>query len=284
MPVLSIHSHVVYGHVGNDAAAFGLRRLGVEAWQIDTVRLSNHPGHGACTGGATEAGEIAALTDGLADLGVLDGCDAVLAGYLGTAAQAEPIAAAVQRVRAARPGALAVVDPIMGDPGPGRYVADTVADAVAERLVPRADLVTPNGFELGELTGLPVGSRAEALTAARALLACGPRMVLATSLPTDGDSVEMLAATADAAWAVRVPHLRFAVAPNGAGDLLAGLVTGWLVRGAALADALLAAADAVHEVLLATRDAGRRELTLVQAQDALAAPRRNAERIVLDKG
>jgi len=276
MPVLSFHSHVVHGHVGNDAAAFGLRRLGVEAWQIDTVRLSNHPGHGGCTGRVTEAGEVAALTDGLDALGVLADCDAVLAGYLGAADQAEPVAAAVDRVGAARPDALTIVDPIMGDTEPGRYVPGAVAEAIAGTLVPRADLVTPNGFELADLTGQRVRTRGEALTAARTLLDRGPRMVLVTSLDAVHDGVEMLAVTADAAWAVRVPRLHFAVAPNGAGDLLAGAVTAWLVRGAGLADAVTAAADAVHEVLLATRAAQQRELALIRAQDALAAPRRHA--------
>lgn len=281
MSVLSIHSHVVHGHVGNDAAAFGLRRLGVETWQLDTMRLSNHPGHGGCTGRATGADEIAALTGGLDCLGVLGACDGVLAGYLGAAEQAGPVAAALDRVRTLRPHSLTVVDPIMGDTEPGRYVPAAVAEVIARDLVPRADLVTPNAFELGELTGRPAGDRGAALAAARALLDAGPRMVVVTSLAADGERVEMLAVTPAAAWAVTVPRLTFPVAPNGAGDLLAGLVTAALVRGAALADALVAAADAVHEVLLATRDADRRELALVSAQDALAAPRRHALLVLL---
>jgi hypothetical protein len=46
MNILSIQSHVAYGHVGNAAATFPLQRLGVEVWPIHTVQFSNHPGYG----------------------------------------------------------------------------------------------------------------------------------------------------------------------------------------------------------------------------------------------
>jgi len=274
MPVLCLNSHVAYGYVGNDAAAFCLRRLGVEAWQVDTVVLSNHPGYGACAGRVVAAAELRALVDGIAARGVLPTCTSVLAGYLGAAEQAAVAAHAFARVRAANPAALAVCDPVMGDAGPGLYVAREVAEALAATVVPAADAVTPNAFELGWLTGRPVTGEAEALSAARALLARGPRLVFVTSIPLDGDRLGLLAVRGDAAWALRVPRLDFPVPPNGAGDALAGLLTAHLCRGAAPAEALEAAANAVHAVLEATRDAGRRELALPAAQAALAEPPR----------
>jgi pyridoxine kinase len=272
MSVLCLSSHVAYGYVGNDAAAFCLRRLGVEAWQIDTVALSNHPGYGARTGRVVPAAELQALVDGVAARGVPAQCAGLLAGYLGAADQAEPAARAIAAVRAARPDARVVLDPILGDTGPGLYVGAAVAAAVAETLLPRADVVTPNAFELGWLADRPVSDADQALAAARVLLARGPGLVVATSVPAGPARLAMLAVTPAAAWQVTVPRLDFPVPPNGAGDALAGILTAQLLRGAGPAAALQHAANAIHGVLEATRSAGRRELALVAAQDALVAP------------
>jgi pyridoxine kinase len=97
-------------------------------------------------------------------------------------------------------------------------------------------------------------------------------LVVVTSIPEGGDSLGLLAVTAHRAWALGVPKLRFPVAPNGAGDAIAGLVTAHLTRGAAPDQALAAAGNAIHRVLEATREAGRRELALPAAQDALVDP------------
>ncbi len=272
MPVLCLNSHVAYGYVGNDAAGFCLRRLGVEAWQIDTVALSNHPGYGACTGRVVPAADLRALVDGVTGRGVLAGTDALLSGYLGAADQAAVVAHAATSLRAANPQALVIADPVMGDTDPGLYVGREVADALAQEVVPLADVVTPNAFELGWLTGRPVATRADALAAARALGARGPGLVIVTSIPEGADSLGLLAVTATRAWALSVPRLAFPVAPNGAGDAIAGLIAAHLTRGAGPDQALAAAGNAIHRVLEATRDAGRRELALPQAQDALVDP------------
>ena len=272
MPVLCLNSHVAYGYVGNDAAGFCLRRLGVEAWQIDTVALSNHPGYGACTGRVVPAADLRALVDGVTARGVLAGTDALLSGYLGAADQAAVVAHAATSLRAANPRALVIADPVMGDTDPGLYVAREVADALAHEVVPLADVVTPNAFELGWLTGRPVTDRDSALAAAQALRATGPGLVIVTSIPEGEGNLGLLAVTATRSWALSVPKLRFPVAPNGAGDALAGLLAAHLTRGAAPDRALAAAGNAIHRVLEATRDAGRRELALPAAQDALADP------------
>jgi pyridoxine kinase len=204
--------------------------------------------------------------------GVPAQCAGLLAGYLGAADQAEPAARAIAAVRAARPDARVVLDPILGDTGPGLYVGAAVAAAVAEILLPRADVVTPNAFELGWLADRPVSDADQALAAARVLLARGPGLVVATSVPAGPARLAMLAVTPAAAWQVTVPRLDFPVPPNGAGDALAGILTAQLLRGAGPAAALQHAANAIHGVLEATRSAGRRELALVAAQDALVAP------------
>src|SRR3954447_7860768 len=110
--VLSIQSRVAYGHVGNAASVFPLQRLGIETWSLDTVAFSNHTGHGKWRGSVVPADAIALVFEGIADLGVLQHCDAVLSGYLG-AAETGPVALdIVERVRAANPNALFCCDPV----------------------------------------------------------------------------------------------------------------------------------------------------------------------------
>src|SRR5512140_59856 len=115
MNLLSIQSHVAYGHVGNDAAVFPLQRLGHEVWPIHTVQFSNHTGYGDWRGQVFEAGLIRELIAGIAQRGVLDECDGVLSGYMGSAETAEAILNAVVAAKEANPAARYCCDPVIGD-------------------------------------------------------------------------------------------------------------------------------------------------------------------------
>jgi pyridoxine kinase len=272
MAILSLNSHVAHGYVGNAAAVFALQRQGLEVWPVQTVHLSNHPGYGACRGRVSAADELDALVAGLAERGALATCRGVLSGYLGRADQGPALLRAVERARAARPACAYTLDPVMGDTAPGLYVARDIAAFFQQEAVPRADVVTPNAFELGMLVGDTVATVASAVAAARDVLARGPRLVVVTSLELDAARIGVLAVTKDAAWQVAVPRLRFPIAPNGAGDLLAALLAGASARGRDTPTALGQAVNAVHAVLRATQAADRRELDLIGAQAALADP------------
>ncbi len=279
MPILSIQSHVAYGHVGNEAAAFPLQRLGFEVWRVDTVQFSNHTGYDSWTGQVFGAAHIAELIEGIAARGVLGACDAVLSGYLGDVALGDVVVDAVGRVRAANPGALYCCDPVMGDLGPGLYVRPDIPDFLRERAVPAADIITPNPFELELLTGVKVTSLAGAVAGARQALDLGPRIVLVTSLQHSGTAageIEMLAVTHEAAWRVATPFLPLEPAPNGAGDALAALFLAHYLKATdepgRVAESLGRAAAAIYAVIEATQRAGTRELQLIAAQDAFADP------------
>src|SRR5580704_12466970 len=169
--VLSVQSRVAYGHVGNAAAVFPLRCLGIEAWALDTVAFSNHTGHGRWRGDVIAAETIAGLFEGIADLGVLPGIDAVLSGYIGTAETGAVLLHIVSRVKAANPAARFCCDPVIGDIDTGSYVRDGVAEFFRDAALALADIVTPNRFELEYLTGRAIGSLAEAADAAASLRA-----------------------------------------------------------------------------------------------------------------
>ena len=281
--VLSIQSQVVAGHVGNGAAQPALQRLGFEVWALPTIILSNHPGHGSFRGRATDPGLLGELLDGLDQGGWLTHCVGVLTGYLATTGAAAVAQQAMARVRAAHPGALVLVDPVMGDAPKGLYVAPELVEIFRAQLVPRADIVTPNRFELELLAGHPVASLEAALAAARILQAGtgngpGPDIVLCTSFERGapaGDRVETLAVARDGAWIARAPRLDNV--PNGAGDLMASLFLAARLKGAALPEALGQAAAATWRVLAASVALGSDELALVPAMESLLGSMADAE-------
>jgi pyridoxine kinase len=288
MGILSIQSHVAYGHVGNAAAVFALQRLGMEVWPVMTVQLSNHTGYPSWRGRSFEAEHVAELVRGLEEVGALSTCRAVLSGYLGTAAVGEQVLAAVERARRCNPEVFFVCDPVMGDHGQGLYVSEAVAAFFRDKAVPRARIVTPNLFELERLAGSPIETDEVALAAARDLLALGPEVVLVTSLrfpEREPESVSVLAVTGAGAWRVVTPWLEMNAPTSGAGDVVAALFLGHYLRAGdgptQVAEAVAKAASATFALVEATHQAGNRELQLVAAQDKLVRPERlfTAERV-----
>src|SRR4051812_48626253 len=250
MNILSIQSHVAYGHVGNAAATFPLQRIGVEVWPIYTVQFSNHTGYGAWTGRVFEAGLITELVDGIAARGVLGQCEGVLSGYMGSAETGAAILDAVARVKAANPGARYCCDPVIGDVGRGVFVRSGIPEFMREHAVPAADIVTPNQFELDHLTRRTSATRAEALAAIDALHALGPKAIMVTSLHTEEtppDAIDLVASDASGRVRVRTPKLPISV--NGAGDAIAALFFAHYLRAGSAAAALARAASSIFGVL-----------------------------------
>ena len=213
MRILSISSQVVWGPVGNSAAVPALQARGHEVLGLPTIMLSNHPGHGQPAGFRTEAADMARMLAALEGLCVLDGLDAVMTGYFASVSQVEEVAGLLGRIAVP----LLLVDPVMGDHG-RLYVPPEVADAIALHLVPHASILTPNGFELARLSGMPVTDAASATAAARAL---GCPELLATSIPAEGGRIATLLVTPQEVHNVTTPKLQHV--PHGTGDFLSGL-------------------------------------------------------------
>ena len=193
--ILSIQSSVAFGHVGNSAATFPLMRLGVEVWPVITVHFSNHTGYGAWRGPMLSPQDVAEVVTGIDERGVLGRVDAVLSGYQGAAEMGAQVLAAVDLVKQRNPQAIYCCDPVIGDVGRGIYVRPGIPEFMRDQVVPKADLVTPNHFELDFLTGRTTTTLDEVLAAAAQLRAAGPRLVLVTSAVLEGadaDSVAMV--------------------------------------------------------------------------------------------
>jgi pyridoxine kinase len=278
--VLSIQSQVAYGHVGNSAATLPLQRLGFEVIAVNTVQLAHHPGHGSWHGYKVEPERIAQILEGVARRGALARCGAILSGYLGAAAVADIVRDAVAALRAARPDALYLCDPVIGDDGPGVFVSAGIPELMRDALVPAADIVTPNRFELAFLAAQPVTTLAEARRATARLRARGPRLVVATGLSLEGEpGLSVLADEAEGAWLITTPRLP--VAPGGTGDAFSALFLGHYLRAADTRQALERAVSAMFELVERTQASGADELCLVAAQDGFdpATPRFRAQRL-----
>ena len=274
MNILSIQSHVAYGHVGNSAAVFPLQRAGHEVWPIHTVNFSNHTGYGDWGGPMIPADDVTAIVDGMEKRGAFPRIDAILSGYQGGPDIAGAIVDAVTRIKAVNPKALYACDPVMGNAKSGCFVSDEIPPLLRDRVVPVADIITPNQFELGYLTDSEVGTLDQTLAAVKKAQEIGPKTVLVTSVKrpeTADDQIEMLAVDGDRAVLVSTPLLPFK--RNGSGDVTAALFTGHYTETSDVKESLRRTASSVYDLLENTYEAETSELQLIQSQDVFAHPR-----------
>ena len=273
--VVSVQSRVAMGHVGNSAATPVLQLGGCEVADVPTALLSNHPFYPGFTGGALPAGTVADLLAGLAARGVPRTAAAVISGYLGTPDTASVLASWLVAARREHPELRYVCDPVLGDLGPGLYVDPLLPARFADDLLPLADAVTPNPFELRLLAeALGAARDADPLHAARVLLDAGPRVVIVTGarLPdTPPDALDTVVVAADAPPArVRGPFADRHF--DGTGDVFTALFTAAWVRGADPVAAVASAVGGTGALVAATAAAGTKELQLVACRAALTDP------------
>ncbi len=222
MELLSIQSSVAFGHVGNSAAVFPLQRLGIEAWAVNTVHFSNHTGYGEWRGPLLSADDLRAVIQGVEERGVLARVAAVLSGYQGAEEVGAVVLDTVARVKELNPDAIYCCDPVMGDVGRGMFVRPGIPEFMRDRVVPAADVITPNHFELDFLAGRQTRTVSDVLAAIDAVRSEGPSTVLVTSVLTDetpAGSVDVIAVSDHGAWACRTPLL-----PNRKRRLLLGFL------------------------------------------------------------
>jgi len=256
--VLALSSHVAYGSVGLAAIVPALQWLGHEVIAIPTIVLSNHPRYASIAGEPVPAAQLTAMIEAVEANGWLAETQAVITGYLPTPGHVEAARFAVERLRAADPAAVFLCDPVFGDEPEGIYLPREVAAAIRDDLLPLADITSPNRFELGWLSGQPVGNPQEAQRAAETL---GAPHVLATSVPaTDNRLATILFSGGDGLCC----HVRRRpTAPHGTGDLLSAMYLGNRLNGFSPSYCLGAATSAVDASVAASM--GRDELPLTSA-------------------
>lgn len=273
MSILSIQSHVAYGHVGNRSAVFPLERMGFDVWPINTVQFSSNTGRPGWKGRVFPGQDIRDVVAGVEALGVLGECGAVLSGYMGDVSIGAAILDAVDRVKRANPEALYCCDPVMGDAPGGLYVRSDIPGFIAGEAVPRADIICPNHFEAETLTGTTLATDDDAARAADALHEKGPSIVLITSHRRLGEEETGFFLSDGASRRIlRTPVIRFARQPKGSGDLASALFLGYYLKSRDAVSALEAMASALYAVFEATASVGADEMAIVQAQAAIEKP------------
>jgi pyridoxine kinase len=280
--ILSIQSSVAYGHVGNSAVTFPLMRMGVEVWPVITVHFSNHTGYESWRGPLLSAADLADVVRGIDERGVLGEVDAVLSGYQGAEEIGAVILEAVALVKRRNPAAVYCCDPVLGDEERGSYVKPGIPTFMRERVVPAAQIITPNQFELTSLTGLPVSAMPELLDAVDAARGLGPQVVLVTSVvrrDAPPGTIEMVAVDAEGAWLVSTPRLPRTF--TGSGDVTAAVFLATLLRTRDLREALAYTAAVIFGLLTVTVGLGRTELALIAAQEELIHPTHSFEPVRL---
>jgi pyridoxine kinase len=267
--VLVITSSVVRGSVGGRGAVFALERLGHPVWSVQTVTLPWHPGQGRAGRIIPDEAAFETLIDDLARSPWLGDISAILTGYMGAASQPAAVARLVDAVKAARPDALYLCDPVMGDGG-RLYVPEATAAAIRDHLVPRADILTPNPTELGFLTGDISMPAARLVDAANSLHA--PRVCVTSATGTEGEITTLLVSR-KGGETLRASHAAIGgPVPNGTGDLFAALFLARLIEGLSDAEALRLATASVADAIDAATALGSNELPLATIQDRLLAP------------
>jgi pyridoxine kinase len=271
--ILSIQSHVVYGSVGNSAAVFPLQRLGHEVWPVNTVEYSNHTGYGAWRGQKNPAKLVDDLVQGLEERGVLSRCGALLSGYLGSADMGQAVAGAVRKVKDLNREALYCCDPVMGDTGSGLYVQADIPGIFSGSLLPLADMVTPNQFELELLSGTEAISPEKLKKGIGILHEKGPKVILVTSCRGgEPGTLSMAASDGVELWRVDTPELYFNDAVSGTGDLCSAIFLSNYLENSALNDALERTAASIYGILEVTQRSGGTELRIIEAQTELVQP------------
>lgn len=281
MPLaLILSSHVAGSRVGGSAQASALVQFKVDPVVVPTVLYGRHPGWGAPGGASVPIEAFEGMLDGIDANGLFGMCDLVLTGYFASAAQVRASARAIDAVRGApRDGAFArkplvVVDPTMGDAGKGLYVLPEVAEAIAEELLPRADLIAPNAWELQRLTGADCRDPRAAMTAARLL----GKAVLVSSVQR-GAEIGVVYADHKEAWLAA--HHRQEGAPSGTGDLLTALFAAAMLEGQTVSYGLARAVGGLAETIASAAIWAAPELPIVAmgARIKQASPSVRIERL-----
>jgi len=278
MTVISIQSQVAFGHVGNSAAVFPMQMHGIDVRAVPTTLLSNRPGYPTIRGRVCDAQLVADLLLGVEERGAVETAKMILSGYLGSPEIAAVVADFVARAQARNPALLYCCDPVLGDRDRGLFVQAGIPPLVRDRLLPLADIITPNHFEFEWLCGAKALTSGQMIAQAQTLLARGPSTVVVTSAEledTPAGEIETLAIEHENAWRVRTPKLP--ISPNGTGDLFASLLASARVRGSDTRQGLSHAASAIFAVLQRTAADGTEEMRIVESAELLVHPKQRFE-------
>ncbi|WP_156467191.1 MULTISPECIES: PfkB family carbohydrate kinase [unclassified Phenylobacterium] len=272
MPLaLILSSFVAASRIGGAAQQYVLAAHKIDPVLAPTVMFGRTPARGG-QGEVTSPDVFRRMLGDIEADALFGLVDLIITGHFSDPEQVEIAAGVIERVRGAersdawgaRP--LVLVDPILGDAPRGLYVKYEVAEAVEKRLVPQADWITPNLWELGFLADREIVTAADARDAVRAV----GKPALVTSAPAGPGEIGLL--YVDKEEAVLFAHPKRETAPNGTGDLVTASFGAGLVEGRDPRDAAERAARAAAEVVAMAEVWQSPELPIVAMADRIVNP------------
>lgn len=272
MPLaLILSSFVAASRIGGAAQQYVLAAHKIDPVLAPTVMFGRTPARGG-QGEVTSPDVFRRMLGDIEADALFGLVDLIITGHFSDPEQVEIAAGVIERVRTAdrsdawgaRP--LVLVDPVLGDAPAGLYVKYEVAEAVESRLVPQADWITPNLWELSFLADKQIDTAEQARDAVRALGRCA----LVTSAPAGDGEVGLL--YVDKEEAVLFAHPRLPTAPKGTGDLVTASFGAGLVEGKDPRDAAERAARAAAEAVALAKAWNVTELPIVAMADRIVNP------------
>ncbi|MES2204553.1 MAG: pyridoxal kinase PdxY [Pseudomonadota bacterium] len=270
--ILTIQSHVVYGHAGNAAAVFPMQRLGHNVSVLNLLQFSNHTGHGTWGGKAISVEELKDVFKGLKLVGALNKLDCILSGYIGSLEQAQAIYDFVREVQAINPHVIYCCDPVMGDERPGLYVKPEIAAFHHSHLVPLANWITPNRFELSRLVDQPIRTVQEAVAACKALFNENKHGILATSIANHPEMTGLLLVTKEGVHHCETPKYDLIRTVHGTGDVTTATFLSHIFNGDSPVVAMEKTANTMQAMTHYSFENQLTELGIVACQEMIAYP------------
>ena len=279
--------------VGNKSAVFPLQLLGFDVDVVNSVHFSNHTGYeNGFRGDILKGDQLRDILQGLEDNDLLADIGHCLTGYIGSESFLEAVIEMVETLR--RYGNIRYVcDPVLGDKG-RFYVPESLVDVYRQKVIPLADVLTPNQFELEQLSGISVKSNDDAIRACNKLHGMGPSLVFITSVVLEAENecstettptMAILASkretssgseTETKVWRIDCPMLPGQF--TGTGDLCAALLLAHTALGPnSIPRAMEMVINTMYAVIERTHESARdtvqsRELKLVQSKAFIEDP------------
>lgn len=273
--VLSIQSHVAYGYAGNKAAVFPMQKLGIDVSPIYTVQLSNHTQYDFFKGSFFNANDIQNVIDGMMANNFLSKQDAILSGYIGDLEIAKVIANTVAELKEENPSSLYCCDPVFGDKYDDQeqghiFASEDHPNIFLEHLLPLADIITPNLFELSVLSSTEIKDYSDIAKACEKLIKITKNnqlVIIVTSVSFSHSKTGIAIYNKGDFSHIESPKYKVQPKVSGSGDITAAMFLSYLLKGKSLDEALKSVTQCLDGIFRVTHELDTDELALIQAQE-----------------